>query len=136
MTDQCYYNKRLSGALIAIIPYSMKCIHYLTRARDKGKFWQTDEMWNFFKTLLAVAVGTLSYLTRLNNSYKIAWIVVAIFCSLAQYWWDLKKDFLFFEPGTKIRFLRNDLGFNNPYIYYTLAVFNFFLRLTWILSIS
>lgn len=42
----------------------MKAIHYITRARDKGKFWHTDEMWNFFKTLLAVCVATLSYLAK------------------------------------------------------------------------
>lgn len=35
-----------------------------------------------------------------------------------------------------MQFLRDDLGYNNPAIYYFLAVMNLFLRATWALSIS
>lgn len=114
----------------------MKCIHYLTRSRSKGKFWHTDEMWNFFKTLLATTVGVLSYLQRQNPVFKYGWIPAALCASLWQYWWDLNKDWLFFEKNSKIRFLRDDLGYNKPYIYYFLGILNFFLRCTWVLSIS
>lgn len=48
----------------------------------------------------------------------------------------MNKDWLFFEKDSKIKFLRNDLGYDKPYIYYTIAVLNLFLRLTWVLSIS
>lgn len=126
----------MTGALVVIIPYSMKAIHYITRARDKGKFWHTDEMWNFFKTLLAVWVATLSYLAKKEFVFRIIWIPTATFCSLFQYWWDLKKDWLFFEEGSNVRFLRNDLGYNHPCIYYIIGISNFFLRLTWMLSLS
>lgn len=43
---------------------------------------------------------------------------------------------MFFEPNSKYKFLRNDLGYNSPAIYYLLAVVNLFLRATWVLSIS
>lgn len=79
---QCYYQQRLSAALVVIIPYSIKTIHYLTRARDKGKFWNTDEMWNFFKTMLATSVGVLSYLQRKNPVFRYAWIPAALLCSM------------------------------------------------------
>ncbi|CAD8170017.1 unnamed protein product [Paramecium pentaurelia] len=134
--NQCFSSNRLTGALIAIIPFSMKTIHYLTRARDKGKFWHTDEMWNFFKTLLATWVAVLSFLANKHYLFRIIWIPFAAFCSLFQYWWDLKKDWLFFEEGSNVRFLRNDLGYNHPCIYYFIGISNFFLRLTWILTVS
>lgn len=93
-------------------------------------------MFNFLKNMTALSVGVLAYLTRLNPGFKYLWIFVAAFCSCFEYWWDLKKDWLFFESDAKYRFLRNDLGYNNPSIYYTLAIVNFFLRLTWVLTIS
>lgn len=93
-------------------------------------------MWNFFKTAVAVLVGVLSYLAKQIPVVKYIWIPVATFSSLSQYWWDLKKDWLFFEPNSKHLFLRNDLGYNNPYIYYLLAIANLLLRATWVLSIS
>ena len=108
----------------------------MTRARDKGKFLFTDEMYNFIKTSIAMSVGILAYLTRLDVSWKYYWVAVACFCSCFEYYWDLKKDFMFFEKGTKYKFLRSDLGYNSPYIYYTLGVLNFFLRIAWVLTIS
>jgi uncharacterized protein involved in cysteine biosynthesis len=87
--------------LPSVIPYSLKCIQYITRARDKGKFWNTDEMWNFFKTALAVQVGWLSFLAKQVPAARVVWIPVAICSSCWQYWWDLKKDWLFFEPNAR-----------------------------------
>jgi hypothetical protein len=133
---ECDFRRRFTAAQASIIPYVLKCMQYVTRARDKGKFWGTDEMWNFFKTTTSMTVGILAYMTRLDSGFKYMWICVAAFCSCIEYWWDLKKDFLFFEAGSQNRFLRNDLGYNKPWIYYALAFVNFFLRLTWVLTIS
>lgn len=83
-----------------------------------------------------MSVGVLAYMTRLDLTFKPYWIAVACFCSCFEYYWDLKKDFMFFEKGTKYRFLRSDLGYNSPYIYYTLGILNFFLRIAWVLTIS
>lgn len=93
-------------------------------------------MWNFFKTLNAVNVGVWSYIARKHPHFRLVWVVFAIISTFWQYWWDLKKDFLLFESDSKYKFLRNDLGYNSPKIYYTLAVLNFFLRCTWTLSLS
>ncbi|KAM3145495.1 hypothetical protein pb186bvf_002269 [Paramecium bursaria] len=133
----CYFQNRLSGALIAIIPFSLKCIHDLTRAKSKGAFWGTDEMKNFFKNLLAVLISVLFYLQ--NNShrfFKYAWIPAALSYSFIQFYWDMKREWLLLEPGSKNKFLRSDLGYEKPYIYYTFAVVDFILHLTWILTIS
>lgn len=48
----------------------------------------------------------------------------------------MTKDFLFFEKNSKYKFLRNDLGYNSPTIYYVFAIVNLFLRCTWVLSLS
>ena len=48
----------------------------------------------------------------------------------------MKREWLLLEPGSKNKFLRSDLGYEKPYIYYTFAVVDFILHLTWILTIS
>ena len=63
---ECDFRHRFTAAQASIIPYLLKCLQYLTRARDKGKFFGTDEMWNFCKTLTSMAVGILAYMTRLD----------------------------------------------------------------------
>lgn len=70
------------------------------------------------------------------EEFRIVWIVVAIISTFWQYYWDLAKDFLFFEKNSKYKFLRNDLGYNSPTIYYILAFVNLILRCTWVLSLS
>lgn len=77
-----------------------------------------------------------SFLGKQNEKYFTIWILSAIVSTIWQNWWDLKKDFLFFESNSKYKFLRNDLGYNSPNLYYGLAVGNFILRTTWVLSIS
>lgn len=93
-------------------------------------------MYNFIKTFIAMSVGIMSFVVRLDRSYLMHWIVLAVICSCYENWWDIKKDFLLFESGTRYKFLRNDLGYNNPSIYYALVVVNFFLRIAWVLTIS
>ena len=93
-------------------------------------------MWNFFKTFIAMSVGILAFLTRLNRDFLPLWVVTAVVCSIYENWWDLKKDFMLFESDTKYKFLRKYLGYNNPYLYYSLCVVNFFLRIAWVLTIS
>lgn len=48
----------------------------------------------------------------------------------------MNKDWLFFEKDSKIKFLRNDLGYHNPKIYYVLAVINLFVSSTWALTVT
>ena len=93
-------------------------------------------MWNFIKTFIAMSVGILAFLTRLNRDFLPLWVVTAVVCSIYENWWDLKKDFMLFESDTKYKFLRKDLGYNNHYLYYSLCVVNFFLRIAWVLTIS
>lgn len=56
--------------------------------------------------------------------------------TIIQYWWELNKDWLFFEKGSKIKFLRNDLGYLDPKIYYILGSLNLLVSSTWALTIS
>lgn len=93
-------------------------------------------MWNFIKTFIAMSVGIMAFVVRLDRSFLYYWIALAIICSTYENWWDLKKDFMLFETNTKHKFLRNDLGYNKPAIYYSLCVVNFFLRIAWVLTIS
>ena len=56
--------------------------------------------------------------------------------NLWNFWWDLNREWMLFEEKENKKSLRNDLGYNKKWIYYTLISFNFILRLSWVLSIS
>ncbi|CAK79880.1 unnamed protein product (macronuclear) [Paramecium tetraurelia] len=136
---QCEPRTRFTSALPATVPYLIKCAHYLVRARVKGRLFGTDEWYNFLKTANAAQVGVWSFLARRNpdvTEFRVIWIFVAIISTFWQYYWDLAKDFLFFEKDSKYKFLRNDLGYNSPTIYYIFAGVNLVLRCTWVLSLS
>jgi hypothetical protein len=60
------------------------------------------------------------------------------------YYWDVTKDWKFFQPDTKYRthyitklgFLRKQLAYDWPKFYYAIMILNIILRFSWILSIS
>ena len=133
---ECDYKNSIISVLPSTIPFLIKCLHYVKRSYDRGEFYNTEDFWNFLKTLQAAQVGLFSFLGKQNEKYFTIWILSAIVSTIWQNWWDLKKDFLFFESNSKYKFLRNDLGYNSPNLYYGLAVGNFILRTTWVLSIS
>jgi len=79
----------------------------------------------------------------------IPWIIFAGISTIYSYYWDLKKDWGFLQPNSKYKFLRNELSYHNPLLYYIgkitkikyeyhliAIVLNLVMRLAWALSIS
>lgn len=57
--------------------FSLKCLHCLSLARKNKKFYKTNEMWNFLKNSLAVSVGFLSFLTKIDKMSAYIWMLFA-----------------------------------------------------------
>jgi hypothetical protein len=122
--------------LLCVVIYFVLCCQYITRAREKGKFFKTNEMWNFIKNLLAMQLGILSFIALKVAIFRWVWLVFAVGSACFQYFWDICMDWHFFEPGARYKFLRNDLGYNKPCIYYAMVIANIFLRVVWTVKVS
>lgn len=123
--------------MVAIIPLLIRMIQCFNQARQStGKFIGHLQMWNFGKYLASVVTATLSFLSSIFPELKTFFIISSIFSTLYSYYWDLKNDWGFFEKGAKYRFLRNNLCYKNPLIYYVAIFMNLIFRCSWTLTIS
>ena len=79
-----------------LIPQTMKLLIFITRARDKGKFWGTDEMRNFFKVFLAIQVNILSFMAKWYSIALWLWIPTAIISTGWLYYWEITSEWQLF----------------------------------------
>lgn len=128
--------QKIFSDVCMILVFTFKSLHCLSAAKKNKKFYKTNDMWNFFKNLLAVAVVVLSSLTKFDRVSAYIWIFFATSFTLIQYYWELSRDWLFFEEGSKIKFLRNDLAFKDPNVYYILAAVNLLVSSTWAFTVT
>lgn len=63
------------------------------------------------------------------------WFIVATLTAIYASWWDYCKDWGLLQPGSKNRFLRDDLLYRKWWYYVALAT-NFPLRMMWLITIS
>ena len=97
------------------------------------------DFFNFLKYFASVLVAIVSYLAGVNGrevNYVTLWIILGCISTAYSYFWDLKHDWGFLEPGAKKRFLRNTLVFSHANWYYAAISANFLLRMSWTFSIS
>lgn len=112
----------------------LQCIRQGIAAKS---YFCTSLFLNTVKYLCSLITLTLSFLYSASSPDIFPlWCVFSVISTVYSYIWDLKMDFGFFEKGTKYRFLRDDLAYGSPAIYYIIMVVNFILRLSWILTLS
>jgi len=137
--SECYSAKGIGkGVLIAAIPLIVRFFQCLRQAYDAGSF-RHESIINSIKYLFSFFVAVLSYLVSLYSQSQIifsAWILFAAISTVYSYSWDLKKDWGFLVPNARHRFLRNDLSYNDPKLYYLAMAVNLLMRLVWVMSIS
>ncbi|CAD8044114.1 unnamed protein product [Paramecium primaurelia] len=133
---ECEQGQRIVADICLAVVFSLKCLHCLTLAKKNGKFFNTLEMWNFLKNLLAVSVGIVGCLNKFDKSDAILWIILACTFTIFQQYWEIKNDWLFLQPDSKYKFLRSDLAFINPHFYYFLIILNMIVISAWAFTIS
>lgn len=53
--------------------------------------------------MASLLTAVLSYVSKFQDPIFYAWIVAATFSMIYSYYWDVKKDWKFFQPDTKYR---------------------------------
>ena len=110
----------------------MQCIKCGFQVKPYNKF----DFLNALKYVVALISSILSYVLAINRDAVLpAWIVFGVATSIYTFVWDVKFDWLLFEKGTYRLLLRDKLIYNKK-MYYILIVLNFFLRCSWVLTIS
>lgn len=89
------------GLIIALLPLLLRMIQCLRQAYDKGRLWRTDEFYNFFKYAASLLTAVISYGTKFHKDLTYIWIASAAISMSYSYYWDLTKDWYFFQPTTK-----------------------------------
>ena len=64
------------------------------------------------------------------------WLVIKLISTVYSIFWDLKMDFGFFavKEGEN-KYLREELVYHSPYIYYGIILEDILLRLVWIVGL-
>ena len=64
------------------------------------------------------------------------WLLFTFITTIYSYAWDIRMDWGLFEKNHKYPFLREVLVLPYKKVYYGVIVLNFFMRCSWILSLS
>lgn len=91
---------------------------------------------NLLKYLISLIAVSVAFTYKFYHDLLPVYITVSLISMLYSYYWDLKHDWGFFEPGSRYPLLRSKLSYGNPIFYYFIIVANLLLRSAWIISIT
>lgn len=123
--------------LVGMFAFLLRMLQCIRQGITEGRYFCAPYFLNTIKYGLGLITLILSFVySAANKDIFPLWCVFSAISTIYSYAWDLKMDWGFFEKGTKNRFLRDDLAYGSPAIYYVIIVVNFILRLSWILTLS
>ncbi|KAK9370928.1 EXS family-domain-containing protein [Lipomyces kononenkoae] len=82
-------------------------------------------------TIATAVVLSVWRIDRINTNRDV-YVLFASINAIYSTFWDLFMDWSLFQPNSKYPLLRDELGFHNPWYYYTAMVIDVLLRLDWI----
>jgi hypothetical protein len=86
----CDEQNMYAAMIVGVLPFAVLCMQLVTRGRDKGRFWGTMEMWNFFKNLIVMQLCIVSLVTHWVDWFQYLWIGLAILSAYITFWWDVR----------------------------------------------
>lgn len=146
----CYYSqmnldddiskcaKKIEVVFVAgCIASSLRILQCMKLGFDAKHYFFTPSFFNTLKYLSSLLTLLFSYLyTASQPNIFAAWVVFAAISTIYSFYWDLAMDWGLLVKGSKNRFLRDDLSYGGPKIYYFMMVCNFILRLSWVFTLS
>ena len=114
----------------------LQCLRRYRDSKDTGNLWNAGKYSSgLFVVLFA---GLTKGLTTGEgfNVYRILLVVSSVIATGYTSYWDLVRDFGFFQKGSKHKFLRNELLYTHRFLYYAIIPTDVILRLTWIFTIA
>lgn len=132
------YEMCKSGKLYREIAYLISFAPYFWRAMQCGRRWIEEgditQLANLGKYVSAmVAAGArLTYSRQPDHLWTAIVIITSAFATIYQLYWDFVKDWGFFNPKSKNKWLRDELILKNKSIYYLSMALNLLLRVAWV----
>ncbi|KAL6154450.1 Xenotropic and polytropic retrovirus receptor 1 [Exserohilum turcicum] len=105
------------------------------------RYWDTNHesihLLNGGKYMLTVSFYIALSAYRIHQTFpnRLSFIILAIVNSSVSCFWDVCHDWGLGKPHVRYPFLRRDLRFTSPWIYYAAILVNTLLRFTWIFYI-
>jgi hypothetical protein len=136
----CSSSKTLSvfEYILAFLPFYFRFAQSLRRYHDNpGTKLHLLNALCLFATMLSIAFNMVALHQPLSSrkAWIYVWATFAIISSLANWAWDTVVHWGLFLSQSKQYPLR-DVSLFAPWVYWTAIIVNFFLRLTWIFTIS
>ncbi|KAK1308530.1 Phosphate transporter PHO1 [Acorus calamus] len=118
--------------IISFLPYWWRAAQCFRRYWDEN--FDANHLANAGKYSSAMLAGAarILYAAHPTPMWLGVAIITSIFATIYQLYWDFVKDWGFFNPKSKNRWLRDDLILKNKNIYYVSIAINFVLRLAWV----
>lgn len=125
--ETCQVFSKNAKWVVACLPYWFRMMQCFRKYRHDQ---ERDHLLNAGKYMTSISVTLVSL-----TDYDKAWMVLASCATLYTYTWDIKKDWKLLERGPSFP-LRERRIAQNKWLYYIAMVLNFFMRLSWIFTVS
>ncbi|KAJ2725685.1 Signal transduction protein [Coemansia sp. Benny D115] len=136
LDETCNTTQWWSNAAFLMLPNVFRLLQCIRRFVDSGDAF--PHLANGAKYSSTIVTMWLASANRISggNIWKSIWVASAIANSCFTSLWDLLMDWGLFESRSKHRFLRSELKFDRPWVYYVAIVVDVILRFVWITQIS
>ncbi|KAM0873495.1 hypothetical protein ACQ4PT_038033 [Festuca glaucescens] len=120
--------------VISFLPYYWRAMQCLRRYLEEHDTNQLANAGKYVSAMVAAAVR-FKYSATPTPFWALMVIISSSGATVYQLYWDFVKDWGFFTPKSKNRWLRDELILKNKSIYYVSMVLNLALRLAWMVSV-
>jgi hypothetical protein len=134
--DTCTNSQRSKRLVyvISFLPYYWRLMQCLRRYLEEHDITQLANAGKYVSTMVAASFR-FKYVVTPTPFWMWMVIISSSGATVYQLYWDFVKDWGFFTPKSKNRWLRDELIMKNKSIYYVSMVLNLVLRLAWTESV-
>ncbi|KAH7433339.1 hypothetical protein KP509_07G064300 [Ceratopteris richardii] len=122
---------RFLAYLISFLPYWWRLMQCLRRRIEEGDQAQLANGCKYLSAMVAAA-ARISYSFYPSSYWLVLFVITSSFATLYQMYWDVVRDWGFFQPHSRNPWLRDQLILKNKSIYYFSIALNFILRFAWL----
>lgn len=126
---------RFLAYLISFLPYWWRLMQCLRRWFDEGDKAHLANGGKYFSAMIAAA-ARISFSYQTTFGWQVIFVITSSFATLYQMYWDIVRDWGFFQPNSENAWLRDQLILKNKSVYYFSIALNFVLRFAWLQQVT
>ncbi|MCO5610429.1 hypothetical protein L7F22_064666 [Adiantum nelumboides] len=135
-TIACGSNEfRFLAYLISFLPYWWRLMQCLRRWVEEGDQAHLANGCKYLSAMVA-AGARISYSYYPSSCWLVVFVITSSFATLYQMYWDVIRDWGFFQPYSRNPWLRDQLILKNKSTYYISIALNFLLRFAWLQQVT